>query len=99
MGDDPPFPAVTIGFVAKEKFHLAARALDALIAGARAARPAIPFELLIVDGDTPPRYRAELEEVLARWPAVEHRFLRRPGFLQPNQARNLVAREARHTYV
>lgn len=92
---EPARPSITVGFVAKEKFHVAAEALEALLAGAAG----IPFNLIIVDGRMPARYNVELERVLARWPRVPVRFIRRPHFLQPNQARNLVARASTDDYV
>jgi len=83
---------VTIGFVAKEKFSLAAQALETLF-----LNTTIPFNLLVIDAHTPPRYRAAMDRVLrgrdnVRVVSVDHH-------LQPNQAKNLAVREARDDYV
>ena len=95
---NPAKPCVTIGFVAKEKFHLAASALETLLATLPAPET-IPCEVIVVDCNTPVRYRAQLADVMARWSRVNFRVVSSERFLQPNQARNLVARHARHDYM
>ena len=88
------YPLVTVGFVAKEKFHPAARALQALIDHAT-----IPFNLLIVDCNMPPRYRAAIDRVLDGNRAIQARIIRVARYLQPNQSKNLVIRESTDEYV
>ena len=55
-----------------------------------------PFELVYVDGNSPPPVKRYLEETAAR-----HRFklIRRDEYLSPNQARNVGLKEVRTKYV
>jgi len=94
MNNGRVYPMVTVGFVAKEKFNLAGRTLEALIAHA-----AIPFNLIIVDCNMPPRYRAEMDRVLASNPGINARIIRVGRYLQPNQAKNIVVRESTDDYI
>jgi len=83
---------VTIGFVAKEKFSLAARALETLLRNTPA-----PFQLVIVDCNVPRRYRVEMERVLRGRSDVSVISVDR--YLQPNQSKNLVIRNAEHELI
>src|SRR4051794_38652173 len=91
-------PGVSIGFVAKEKFHLAAKALDTLLATLPPAAT-LPCEVIVIDCRTPARYRAQVAAVIARWRQVSCRVVFVGHYLQPNQARNLAARYARHPWL
>jgi len=94
MNNGRAYPMVTVGFVAKEKFNLAGRALEALIAHA-----VIPFSLIIVDCNIPPRYWAETDRVLARNPGINARIIPVGRYLQPNQAKNIVVRDSTDEYI
>jgi hypothetical protein len=88
------YPIATVGFVAREKFNLAGQALAALIDHAT-----IPFNLIIVDGNIPPRYRAEMDRVLASNPGINARIIRIGRYLQPNESKNIVVRESTDEYI
>src|SRR5207244_3164071 len=47
----------------------------------------------------PARYRAQMAAVLARWPPGLCRVVFVDRYLQPNQARNLATRYARHPWL
>lgn len=86
-----PSPQATIAFVPREQFGTTERSLETLY-----ARTAEPFELVCVDGASPPRVREYLERA-----AREHGFtlLRTEQYLTPNQARNLAIAQVRTPYV
>jgi hypothetical protein len=94
MNDRRAYPRATVGFVAKEKFNLAGRALEALIDHAT-----IPFNLIIVDCNMPARYRAEMDRVLANRPGIQARIVRIGRYLHPNQSKNIVVRESPDEYI
>jgi len=73
---------VTVGFVPREQFSTTKRSLQTLI-----ERTQEPFDLVIVDGGSPPDVRDYLEKVAGQFGFL---LLRNEGFLTPNQARNLV---------
>ncbi|MDJ0975247.1 MAG: glycosyltransferase [Planctomycetota bacterium] len=82
---------VTLVVVPRERFSVARRALESVLANTR-----VPYRLLYVDAGGPPD--------LATWldgQAETHGFevLRSPTFLRPNQARNRALREVETTWV
>jgi GT2 family glycosyltransferase len=85
-------PSVTIGFVPRERFSLAARSLQSIL-----EHTPPPFHLIVVDGNIPERYRREMDEVLRRFASVE--LIRRDHYLRPNQSKNLVVAAARDQYL
>ena len=56
-------PSVTIGFVPRDRFCLASRALERLL-----DRTAKPFHLIVVDADMPAVFRDPLERLLEGMP-------------------------------
>lgn len=85
-------PTITIGFVPRERFVLAAESLASLY-----EHTTLPFELLVVDPATPERYLAEMRAVLDRrdgW-----RILHADRHLLPAASRNLVLSEAAGDFV
>ncbi len=78
---------ITIGFVPRERFSLAARSLACLF-----ERTPEPFRLLVIDGAIPPVYRHEIDGVLAGRPQVD--VIRTDHYLTPNQAKNLAIEQA-----
>lgn len=82
---------VTIVIVARERFGLAARSLDSVLDDTR-----IPFELVYVDGGSPPTVQSQIEK---RVHAAGGLLLRHEEFLSPNAARNLALPHVRTEYV
>lgn len=84
-------PQSTIAFVPREVFSTTVRALDAIY-----ERTDTPFELVCVDGGSPPAIQAYLEQA-----ARERGFtlLRTEQYLTPNQARNLALAHVHTKYV
>ncbi len=85
-------PAITIGFTPRERFAGAAESLASLY-----DHTPLPFELLVVDGATPPRYLMQMEGILDghdNW-----RMLRSDRHLLPAEAKNLVLAEATGDYL
>jgi GT2 family glycosyltransferase len=85
-------PTITIGFSPRERFAGAAESLASLY-----AHTPLPFELLVVDAATPPRYLAQMHAVLAvhdNW-----RMLSTDRHLLPAAAKNLVLAEATGDYL
>lgn len=78
----PSEKRVTIGFVPREQFSTTQRSLQTLL-----TRTTEPFELVVVDGGSPPEVRDYLQDA-----ADEHGFvlIRNDGFVTPSQARNMV---------
>lgn len=81
-----------VAFTARERYAEAPQALRALF-----ERAGVPFRLLIVDADTPAPYRRAIREAVAGRSGVE--FLENPGYLLPNQARNLVLAAVREPFI
>lgn len=85
-------PTITIGFLPRERFLLAAESLESLYANTPQ-----PFELLIVDAATPPRY---LDEMLAVLEAHDNwRIIHSDRVLLPAESKNLILAEARSDYL
>ena len=84
-------PRTTIGFVPREVFSTTKRALETLFKRTRE-----PFELICIDGGSPPEVQRYLEQK-----AQEKNFklLRTDHYLSPNQARNLVIEHVKTPYV
>jgi GT2 family glycosyltransferase len=85
-------PMLTIGFLARERYVLAAESLASLYASTT-----VPFELVLVDAATPARYLSEMRAVL------EHhdnwRFVHADRPLLPAAAKNLILKEAHTEYL
>ncbi len=84
-------PAATIAFVPREQLGTTQHSLETLY-----ERTKPPFELICVDGGSPPAVQGYLENAARR-----HQFtlLRTESFLTPNQARNIAAERVHTRYV
>lgn len=85
-------PEVTIGFVPRDRFCMAARSLASIFANTR-----IPFDMLVVDTAIPPVFRRQMDEVLAGRDNV--RVIETGEHLLPHQSHNLVLREYRTPFL
>ncbi len=83
---------VTIGFSRREQFSLAAECLQRIF-----DYTYIPFNLIVVDGNTPKVYWQQMEQVLEGRSNVK--ILRADRYLMPNQAKNLVIQADFSRYV
>ncbi|MDZ8085558.1 MAG: glycosyltransferase [Nostoc sp. DedQUE12b] len=83
---------VTIGFSPREQFSLAAECLQRIF-----DYTCIPFNLIVVDGNTPKVYWQQIEEVLQGRSNVK--IIHANDYLMPNQAKNLVIQEAKDDFV
>ena len=77
------FPTVTIGFVARERFSMAPRALRRIF-----ETTDVPFRLVIVNCAIPPRFWRQIEAEIAGRDNVE--VIQRDSYVRPNLARRLV---------
>jgi GT2 family glycosyltransferase len=84
--------SVTVGFIPRERFSSAAESLESIL---RATD--IPYQLIIVNCGTPPAIWAQLEQLIDGRDNV--RVISTDYMLLPNQARNLVIREATTDYL
>lgn len=82
---------VTIVVVPRERFSVAVRSLTTLYGNTEA-----PFDLVYVDGNSPPRVRDRLKEEAGRYGFT---LVRTEHYLSPNQARNLGLQSVRTPYV
>ena len=85
-------PTVTIGFSPRERFVTAAESLASLF-----DHTPLPFELLVVDAATPPRYLAQMRAILDchdNW-----RMLSLDRHMLPAAAKNLVVAHASGDYL
>ncbi len=84
-------PRATVAFVPREVFSTTQRSLETLLKRTRE-----PFDLVCIDGGSPPEVREYLEQQ-----ARERRFtlVRTDHYLTPNQARNLAVAHTRTPYV
>ncbi|MGI9333787.1 MAG: glycosyltransferase family 2 protein [Gammaproteobacteria bacterium] len=87
----PGTPDVTVVMVPRERFGGTPEAIDALL-----ENTPTPFELIVVDNNSPASTRRYLRE-LAQRPHV--RVLRTDSYVTPNQARNIGWRQARTPYI
>lgn len=85
---------VTIGVIPFEKFSGTAAVIESLIVGTD-----VPFQLYVVDGNMPSRYRFEISVLLKQYGFSNYRFLPSSGYLTSNQGKNLVIRETRTPYL
>jgi hypothetical protein len=85
-------PAVTIGFVPRDRFCKAAEALQRIF-----DCTSIPFRLIIVDCNIPDVFRREMDRVLERRRNV--RTIRTEGSLLTNQMHNLIIRESNDDFL
>jgi len=84
--------AVTIGFIPRERFSVAAQALQRLFDVTDT-----PFKLIVVDCNIPDKYRQQMDDVLKGRDNVM--TIRTDHHLLPNQSRNLVIRENRDDFL
>lgn len=84
-------PLATVAFVPREQFSTTQRCLERLLRSTPA-----PYELVCIDGGSPPEVRDYLERM-----ALERDFtlVRTSRYLTPNQARNLALPHVRTPYV
>lgn len=83
---------VTIGFFPREQFSLAAESLQRIFDYTH-----IPFNLIVVDCNTPKVYWQQLEQVLEGRSNVN--VIHSNHYLMPNQSRNLVIQEAKDDFL
>lgn len=79
---------ITIGFVPRERFSLAAEALQRIFDHTEQ-----PFDMIVVDCNIPAVYRREMDEVLEGRDNVT--IIQTDHYLLPNQSKNLVVEEAK----
>src|SRR5688572_1921456 len=85
-------PSITVGFVPRERFSLAPESLRSILDSA-----AVPFELIVVDCNTPAEYWDEMKKSLLD--CKNAKIIRSDRYLLPNQCRNLVLEQARGEFV
>jgi GT2 family glycosyltransferase len=85
-------PQVTIVVVPRERFSVSLRSLTTLIG----CTTDVPYELVYVDGGSPPAIRERLREEAGRYGFT---LVREERYLSPNQARNLGLRHVTTPYV
>jgi len=83
---------VTIGFVPRDRFCIASRALEQLLEHTRT-----PYRLIIVDSDMPVIFRDQIESLVEG--NGDTTILRTHCLMSSNGARNLVLQECRTDYV
>ena len=88
----PYHPTVTVSFVARERFSVAAKALRLLY-----KHTTIPFRLIIVDCAIPDRYRKQMERAVQGKTNVT--FLDIDRHVLPNQAKNMVYEASEDDYI
>ncbi|NJK61925.1 MAG: glycosyltransferase [Synechococcaceae cyanobacterium SM2_3_1] len=86
-----PQPQVTLVVVPRERFSLVQTSLESVYTHTQ-----IPFDLIYIDGNSPPYVRRYLQQQ-----AQERQFqlLRLDHYLSPNQARNLGWKQVRTPYL
>ncbi len=89
--ESPEEPQVTIVVAPRERFSLTRRSLESLYEHAD-----VPFELVYVDGNSPPWIASYLKEQSSR---RGFKLIRSRRYLSPNQARNIGLREVKTPYV
>lgn len=83
---------VTIGFFPREQFSLAAESLQRIF-----EYTSIPFNLIVVDCNTPKVYWQQMENVLKGQSNVK--VIHQDRYLQANELRNLVIQEANDEFL
>jgi hypothetical protein len=84
--------AVTIGFIPRERFSVAAQALQRIFDLTQ-----IPFRLIVVDCNIPDRYRQQMDDVLEGRDNVT--TIRTDHHILSNQSRNLAIRENKDDFL
>jgi GT2 family glycosyltransferase len=85
-------PDVTLVVVPRERFSVALRSLTTIFG----ATTDVPFDMIYVDGGSPPEVRDRLREEAGRY---GFELVRTEHYLSPNQARNLGLSRVRTKYV
>ncbi|UPT75222.1 MAG: glycosyltransferase [Elusimicrobiota bacterium] len=80
-------PHLTVVFTPRERFSLADKSLRTLFANC-----ALPFQLVVVEGDAPEPYKSRMHEALKGRPDVT--VIRTEGYVLPGRARNLGLEKA-----
>ncbi len=88
---DDPVAQATIAFVPRETFSRTRQAMETLL-----ERTEEPYNLVCVDGGSPPETRKFLEDITR---ANGFKLIRSETYLTPNQARNLVLPHVDTPYV
>lgn len=83
---------ITIGFVPRERFSAAPRSLRSIFEHTH-----LPFHLIVVDSNTPPRYREEMMSILDGRSNVD--VIRTDEYMLTNQAKNLVVETNENDYL
>lgn len=83
---------VTIGFFPREQFSLAAESLKRIFEHTH-----IPFNLIVIDCNTPKVYWQQMEQVLENRNNVT--VIHKDGYLQPNQSKNLLVQAAKDDFL
>src|SRR5262245_32306947 len=86
-----PAPLATVAFVPREVFSTTERSLETLL-----ARTRCPYELVVVDGGSPPHIKEYLERKARE---CGFTLVRSETYLTPNQGRNLALPYVRTKYV
>ncbi|MEN9223395.1 MAG: glycosyltransferase [Thermostichus sp. BF3_bins_97] len=81
LDPNPEQPQITLVVVPRERFSLTQRSLESLY-----AHTGIPFQLVYVDGNSPPHIHRYLKE---QSQARGFQLIRTEHYLSPNQARNI----------
>jgi GT2 family glycosyltransferase len=84
-------PDVTVVMSPRERFNLAPRSLASLYEHTDS-----PFQLIVVDGGSPPAIRKHFEREAGE---RKFRLIRRDYYLSPNEARNIALAEVRTKYI
>jgi glycosyltransferase involved in cell wall biosynthesis len=86
------WPSVTVGFIPRERFALAAKMLKRIYENTN-----IPFNLIIVDCNIPAKYRAEIDEVVKGRNNVT--IIRKDHYILPNESKNLIAQASEDDFI
>ena len=84
-------PLVTIVVSPRERFSCTRESLESIYEYTK-----IPFNLIYIDGSSPPKVRRYLEDLAQ---AKDFQLIRTDYYLSPNQARNLGLRQVKTKYV
>ena len=83
---------ITVGFVPRERFSLAPESLKSILDAA-----SVPFELIVVDCNTPAEYWDQMHPLLRN--RENTKIIRTDRYLLPNQCRNLVLEQASGEFI
>ncbi len=84
-------PTVTLVVVPRERFSYSESSLDSIYKNTR-----YPFELVYIDGNSPPKIRDYIENQANQ---RDFRLIRRETYLSPNAARNIGVKEVDSKYI